>query len=100
MPVIKSAKKKLRKDKKRTVQNKKVRTLFTNLVKKAKKNPSEKTVQEAIKTTDKAAKKHIIHKNKASRIKSALSKLLSLGKKPHRTTKDKPQKPKKANKKE
>lgn len=76
MPVIKSAKKKLRQDKKRTAQNKTVRNLLKNLVKKAKKKPSEKAIREASKIADKAAKKHIIHKNKAARIKSTLSKLL------------------------
>lgn len=77
MPVIKSAKKKLRKDKKLTVQNTNIRTNLKDLIKKAKKSPSEKSVKDAVKAADKAAKKHIIHKNKASRIKSTLAKLLS-----------------------
>ena len=76
MPVIKSAKKKLRQDKKRTAQNKKIKDTLKEVVKKAKKTPSEKAIREAVKTVDKAAKKNIIHKNKAARIKSALSKLL------------------------
>ncbi len=77
MPVIKSAKKKLRQDKKRTAQNKKVKDTLKDVIKKAKKSPSEKTVKEAVKIIDKAAKQNIIHKNKAARIKSALSKLLT-----------------------
>ena len=76
MPVIKSAKKKLRQDKKRTARNRKIKDLLKSVIKKAKKTPTEKTVKEAVKIVDKAAKNHIIHKNKASRIKSALSKLL------------------------
>lgn len=75
MPVIKSAKKKLRKDKKRTVRNNKVRALLDAIIKKARKNPSVKTLQEAAKAADKAAKNHLIHKNKAARIKSTLAKL-------------------------
>ncbi len=76
MPVIKSAKKKLRQDKKRTAKNRKVKDSLKGLVKKAKKTPTEKTIREAVKIVDKAAKNNIIHKNKAARIKSALSKLL------------------------
>lgn len=76
MPVIKSAKKKLRKDKKRTLANNKWRSLLDTIVKKAKKSPSVKTVSQAFAFVDKSAKKHLIHKNKAARIKSSLSKLL------------------------
>ena len=77
MPVIKSAKKKLRQDKQRTAQNQKVRRLLNDFVKKAKKKPSQKSVKEAFAMADKAAKHHIIHKNKAAHIKSTLSKLLN-----------------------
>lgn len=77
MPVIKSAKKKLKQDKKRTAINNKSRALLDNVLKKARKTPSVKTVTEAIKTADKAVKNHLIHKNKAARIKSALSKLIA-----------------------
>ena len=76
MPVIKSAKKKLRKDRKLTLQNRSVKNLFKKAIKDAEKSPTEKTVREATKIIDKTAKKNIIHKNKASRIKSVLSKLL------------------------
>lgn len=77
MPVIKSARKKLRQDKKRTVRNKKVEVLFRKLIKKARKTPTEKNIREAVVALDKAAKKNIIHKNKAARLKSNLSKLLT-----------------------
>mgnify|MGYP001573026080 CR=1 FL=1 len=80
MPVIKSAKKKLRQDKKRALRNKNLKNLFKKMVKMAQKNPSEENIKKAISVVDKAGKKNIIHKNKASRIKSSLSKLL--GKKP------------------
>lgn len=76
MPVIKSAKKKLRQDRKRTVRNKKIKDLLKSLIKNVKKQPSKKKVLEAIKIADKAAKRHVLHKNKARRIKSSLSKLL------------------------
>lgn len=75
MPVIKSAKKKLRQDKKRTASNKRLKNLFEKLVKQAKKSPTEKSVKRAISAIDKVASKNIIHENKAGRLKSTLSKL-------------------------
>jgi len=82
MPVIKSAKKKLRQDKKRTALNNKLENLFKNLVKEAKKSPTEKNIKMATSAVDKAAKKNIIHKNKAARFKSSLSKLSKTKKQP------------------
>ncbi len=78
MPVIKSAKKKLRQDVKREKQNDFVRNTLSNSIKKAKKNPSIKLVAEVSRIADKAAMKHIIHKNKAARIKSSIAKLVSI----------------------
>ena len=75
MPVIKSAKKKLRKDKKRTLKNRQTEENVKKLIKAAKKQKSVKAIQSAIQATDKAAKIHIFHKNKAARIKSTLSQL-------------------------
>lgn len=76
MPVTKSARKKLRQDKVRTQKNKKVENLFKSAVKKAQKSKTEKAVRDAIKLVDKAEKKNIIHKNKAARLKSKLSRLI------------------------
>lgn len=75
MPVIKSAKKKLRQDRKREKQNNKLRNSLKELLKKVKKNPSNESVRTAVSLADKAVKHNIIHKNKAARIKSSLSKL-------------------------
>ena len=75
MPLIKSAKKKLRQDKKRQKQNRSTKDYLKESLKKAKKNPSVDAIRMAVKATDKAAKKQILHKNTAARIKSALSKL-------------------------
>ena len=41
----------------------------------AKKKKTGVTIKKALSLTDRAAKKQVIHKNKAARIKSALSKL-------------------------
>jgi len=76
MPVIKSAKKKLRKDKKREFRNQAVKNTLRSLLKQAKIEKSEKAILAAIKAADKAVKKHILHKNKAARLKSGLTKLI------------------------
>jgi len=81
MPVLKHAKKKLRQDKKRTVTNKKVKDLYKDLVKGAKANPTPETISKAFHGIDKAVKNFIIHKNKAARMKSSLSKLIAGDKK-------------------
>lgn len=86
MPLLKHAKKKLKQDKVRAVRNKKVKNTFKLSVKKAKEGASEKTVSTAFKAIDKAVKKNIIHKNKAARMKSSLSKLVSGKSKPAGTT--------------
>lgn len=77
MPVIKSAKKKLRQDKKRTLKNVKAEVALKDAIKAAVKSPSVKTLGAAASLLDKAAKKHIIHANKAARLKSRLAHLLS-----------------------
>lgn len=81
MPIIKSAIKKLRQDKKREKQNDLKRVILKNLVNKAKKASSVKNVQAAFSALDSAVKNNLIHKNKAARIKSRLSKSHE-GKKP------------------
>ena len=77
MPVIKSAKKKLKKDRKREAANKTLRVLFKKTIKQAEKSPTEINVRKAVKVIDKTAKKNIIHSNKAARLKSKLAKLLA-----------------------
>lgn len=78
MPVIRSAKKKLRKDKKREIANDKIRGLLKRTLNEVKKSPTPQNIKKAVKTADLSAKKHIIHKNKAGRIKSSLSKLVKI----------------------
>lgn len=76
MPVLKHAKKKLRQDKVRTERNKKVKETFKKLVKEAKLTKKAETVSKAFSAIDKAAKHHILEKNKAAHMKSALSKFV------------------------
>lgn len=81
MPVIKSAKKKLRQDKEKEKINNRIRDLFKKAVKKAKQSPTAANIKAAFKIIDKTVKAKIIHKNKAARLKSSLSKLVKKGKK-------------------
>jgi small subunit ribosomal protein S20 len=77
MPVIKSAKKKLKVDKKRESSNKKAKSFVDFVLKKAQKKPTAENVKEAFGAIDKCVKNNIFHKNKAARIKSGLSRLIS-----------------------
>ena len=81
MPILKSSKKALRRDRRRAVVNKKIRNNLKDVLKKARKNPSLKNLSLASSFLDKAAKKKVIHTNKADRLKSRLSKLLDKTKK-------------------
>jgi small subunit ribosomal protein S20 len=78
MPVTKSAKKKLNQDKKRTIVNLIIKKNLKEVVKKFLKNPDPTKLKIAFSKIDIASKKNIIHKNKANRIKTRLSKKLVL----------------------
>lgn len=75
MPIIKSAIKKLKQDKVRKASNKKIEAAYLSALSKVKKGALKdmKKVHSAI---DKAAKKGVIHGNKAARLKSQVTKLL------------------------
>lgn len=77
MPIIKSAIKKLRKDKKRTILNKAKKENLKALIKKARVNKTPENLRAVFSALDKAAKVNLIHKNKAARLKSRLSKGVS-----------------------
>jgi len=76
MPVTKTAKRALRVSKTKTQRNQEVRKSLDIAVRMAQKSKKLKDVAMASSLADTAAKKNVIHQNKASRIKSALSKLL------------------------
>lgn len=80
MPIIKSAVKKLRKDKKRTKINLKYEKQYKRLLKQVKKTKNKDLLKLAYSKIDKAAKRKVIHKNKAARLKSRLSKFLNKNK--------------------
>lgn len=77
MPVTKTAKRALRGSKNKTEVNKILIKRLEIALRVAKKTKKDKAITEAGSLADKAAKKKIIHKNKASRIKSQLSKLVA-----------------------
>ncbi len=74
MPIIKSAIKKVRKDKVRTERNTKREASFRKLIKATRRAPNAKNLSAVFSALDKAVKVNLIHKNKAARLKSRLSK--------------------------
>lgn len=83
MPITQSAKKALRQNKTRHKRNNKKKEAYKKLVKEFRKLVSGKDADKAkeklakvFQSLDKAAKTKVIEKNKASRLKSRLSKLL------------------------
>lgn len=81
MPVTKSAKKALRRDRRRTVVNLRLKRKVKVALKTARQKPTPKNIQAAYSALDRAAKKHVLPKNKAARLKSRLIKLAKKTKK-------------------
>jgi len=75
MPVTKSAKKALRRDQRREVVNQRIRRQLKQTLKQARAKPTKKLLSQAARIIDRAAKKKVIHPNKAARLKSRLAKL-------------------------
>jgi len=75
MPVTKTAKRALRGSFQKAKINKVIISKLEIAVRAAKKDLSKESILKAVSLADKASKKHTIHKNKAARIKSMLSKL-------------------------
>lgn len=76
MPVTKQAIKKVRQDKRKTAVNMRLKKAYKTAVSKFRKTPSAANLTSAFKVLDLAAKVNVIHRNKASRLKSRLSKKL------------------------
>ena len=74
MPIIASAKKRVRTARKATVRNSKTKRSLKGSLKDLDKSPSGKSVSAAQSQIDRAAKKGVIHKNKAARLKSQAAK--------------------------
>ena len=76
MPILQSAIKKMRQDKKRTILNKSKKDVAKKQIKKYLRDKSQESFKKAISLIDKLAKKRVIHKNKAARLKAKLAKTL------------------------
>jgi len=77
VPITQSAKKALRQNKRRREQNLAKAKAFKDAIKKFKKSPSAEALSLVYKKLDKAAKTNVIAKNKAARLKSRLSGLIT-----------------------
>lgn len=73
MPIIKSAKKRVRTAKRNQTQNLKYKNAMKKAISDYTKKPSKKKLSQAFSKIDKAVKINLIHKNKAARLKSTLS---------------------------
>lgn len=78
MPLIKSAIKKMRQDKARTLTNRVKIDELKKAIKKVTTSPTSENLSKAFSSLDKAAKKGLIPKGRADRKKARLSKKLSL----------------------
>ncbi len=84
MPNTESAKRAMRKAERRRVKNKSQRSALKTMVKKVRTaaagtddTASKDALGVVIKKLDQSAAKHLIHKNKAARLKSRLTKLVN-----------------------
>jgi len=77
MPVTKQAIKKVRQDKRKTAINLKVKQAFKKAVRDFERKRTAESLRAVYRAADRAAKVNVIHKNRAARIKSRLSKKLT-----------------------
>ncbi len=88
MPIIKSAKKRVRTAKKAAIRNSKTRRNLRSALKTFAKSPSSKAHSIAQSHLDKAVNKGVVHKNKAARLKKrAAAKAKAAGVKPAKAVK-------------
>lgn len=78
MPVTVSAKKALRRDRRRAKVNARLRRLLAMAIRKVKQQPTEKRLAAVYRTVDRAAKTGLMHKNKAARLKSRVAKRVAI----------------------
>ena len=87
MPIIQSAKKRVRVARKAAIRNSKTKRSLKSALKAFRSSPSAKGISEAQSNLDKAAKKGVIHKNKAARLKKqAAARAKASGVKPSEAT--------------
>jgi small subunit ribosomal protein S20 len=87
MPIIKSAKKRVRLARRAAVRNSKTKRSLKTALKSFAKKPTSQSLSGAHSTLDKAVKKGVVHKNKAARLKKrAAAKAKAAGVKSAKTT--------------
>lgn len=77
MPVTKTAKRALRGSRSKEIVNKITISKLEAAIRLARKTKNSKEILKAISLADRAAKRKVIHKNKAARIKSQIAKLMT-----------------------
>jgi small subunit ribosomal protein S20 len=77
LPTHKSAKKRLKQSQEANIRNRSIKSEIKTFVKKVEASLDEKDLKKTISLLDQAARKNVIHKNQASRVKSRLTKLVS-----------------------
>jgi ribosomal protein S20 len=76
MPITKSAIKKARVDKKRTISNMSAKGRIKTTIKEVRANPTEVTLKALYSAMDLGVKHHLVAKGHAARLKSRISKIL------------------------
>ena len=76
MPITKSAKKALRQQKRKTLINNKIVLAYKKAIKTFRKKPTKALLSQTFSALDQAAKKNVIRKGKADRLKARLSRLV------------------------
>jgi small subunit ribosomal protein S20 len=77
LPTHKSAEKRLRQSQAANIRNRAIKSQIKTSIKKVEASFDEKELKKTNSLLDKAARKRVIHKNVASRVKSRLTKLVS-----------------------
>lgn len=77
MPILANAKKALRVSQRKTVINRRLKSMIKTMTDSMIKTPSAENLSNIFSAIDKGIKRNLFHKNKAARLKSQMSKLLS-----------------------
>lgn len=76
MPILKNAQKALRVSKRKTVVNQVAKSKMKTVLDAFKKSPNSEELSKVFSAVDRSVKKNLLHKNKAARVKSQLTKLV------------------------
>lgn len=73
MPILANAKKALRVSKRKATINSRIKSKMRTMLKKFRANPTQELLASTFSAIDRAAKRNVIPKNKAARLKSQIS---------------------------